>query len=42
MPGIPFLIAVSITVAPTSPSTVRAVPSQSIYVIFGMSEGKDD
>src|SRR5439155_11992237 len=36
MPGMLFLIAVSITVEPISPSTVRAAPSRSIYVIFGM------
>ena len=30
MPGMPFLIAVSMTVAPTSPSTVREVPAKSI------------
>ena len=38
MPGILFLIAVSMTVEPISPSTVRAAPSRSIYVIFGMRE----
>jgi hypothetical protein len=30
IPGTLFLIAVSITVAPTSPSTLRAVPLESI------------
>jgi hypothetical protein len=30
MPGTPFLIAVSITVDPISPSTVRVTPAASI------------
>src|SRR5262249_49997872 len=34
MPGTLFLIAVSITVDPTSPSTVRPGPSDSRYVIL--------
>src|SRR5689334_15449224 len=37
MPGTPCLIAVSMTVAPTSPSTVRAVPSLSMKVILTIS-----
>jgi len=32
-------IAVSITVEPVSPSTVRAVPLDSMKVIFGMVDG---
>src|SRR5581483_2710692 len=40
MPGTAFLIAVSITVAPISPSTVREVPSKSINVILGMENGR--
>src|SRR5262245_41688384 len=36
MPGTLLRIAVSITVEPTSPSTVRAVPLESVYVILGI------
>jgi hypothetical protein len=35
MPGTLLRIAVSITVAPTSASTVREVPLESVNVIFG-------
>src|SRR5581483_7227649 len=34
----PFLIAVSMTVEPTSPSALRAVPLESINVIFAIRE----
>jgi hypothetical protein len=36
MPGTSFLIAVSITVEPTSPSTVREAPAESMKVILGI------
>src|SRR5262245_42041026 len=36
MPGTLLWIAVSITVAPTIASIVRAVPAKSMKVIFGM------
>jgi len=36
MPGTLFLIAVSITVEPSSPSTVRVVPSESMKVMLAM------
>jgi hypothetical protein len=35
MPGMLLRIAVSITVAPTSASTVREVPPESVKVILG-------
>jgi hypothetical protein len=40
MPGTPFLIAVSITVEPFSPSTVRGVPSKSMKVILVMENNR--
>jgi hypothetical protein len=37
MPGTLLRIAVSMTVAPISASTLRSVPLESMYVIFGMA-----
>jgi hypothetical protein len=39
MPGTPLRIAISMTVAPTSASTVWETPEASMNVIFGISFG---